>query len=44
MQVQKAIQMTYLTKPIKTIMKYITFPTANLNEIIDLTNPIFIQE
>lgn len=26
------------------IMKYITFPTANLNEIIDLTNPIFIQE
>lgn len=30
-------------------MKYITFPTANLNEIInneiiDLNNPIFIQE
>lgn len=25
------------------IMKYITFPTANLNEIIDLNNPIFIQ-
>lgn len=24
-------------------MKYITFPTANLNEIIDLNNPIFIQ-
>ena len=36
--------MTYLTKPIKTIMKYITFPTANLNEIIDLNNPIFIKD
>ena len=28
---------------ISAIMKYITLPTANLNEIIDLTNPIFIQ-
>lgn len=37
--------MIYLMKTIKVkIMKYITFPTANLNEIIDLTNPIFIQE
>lgn len=26
------------------LMKYITFPTENLNEIIDLNNKIFIQE